>query len=159
MNILGTQTLTTKEKVAELFKYLEHNANDLQISVETATCIFDLITKQLRKIYENKPEEETILFFADIHNQICSITSKDQLKDILVVLYYNESSKKHMQTNSQLVLACMKIVIHVTWQQCAKVLGIVILNIEKNVQEILKTAFLTVLEECSLERNITFPDL
>ena len=159
MNILGKQNLTTKEKVSELFKYLEHNSNDLQISIETSTCIFNLVTNQLKKTYENKPEKESILFYADIHSQLCSITTKEQLKDIIVLLYHDEENKKHTETNSRLVFTCMKIVIHTIWQQCAKSAGIILLNTDVDIREKLLNSFLNVVEECSNERNIKFPNL
>lgn len=159
MNILTKQNLTTKEKVSELFKYLEHNADDLQISIETSTCIFNLVTNKLKKIYENNPENESIMFYADMHSRLCSVTSKEQLKDIIVFMYHDETNKKHMETDSRLVLVCMKIVIHTLWQQCAKALGIMFLNTDTNVFETLRNAFLTIVDECSKERNITFINL
>lgn len=159
MNILSKQNLSTKEKVTELFKYLEHNSDDLQISIETSTSIFDLVINKLNKTYENKPEKESIIFYAKIHSQLSSIVSKEELKDIIVFLYHDENNKKHMETNSRLVLVCMKIVIHSIWQQCAKATGIILLNTDTDVCEKLQNSFLMIVEECSRERNITFSNI
>ena len=158
--------IQSKEGLDEFFKYIEFNSNDLQITLGTCSQIFDTISADLfLPIYQsNKHIKGGVAFYKLMYKEVKYVTNYSALKNMIVLMFYTNGESEFFQTNSTLVLSCMKMVINCIWQQClkytprAKIIGPIVLTCDnESLHRLMICEFKFIIKDIEEERKITFP--
>ena len=154
----------SREKIEQLLKYINFNAQDKLISQETCNQIFDHLHDPLLKqlIESNEKRKNAIEFYTNINEQLKNVCTYEQLKDVIVHMFHKESNSEFTEITSSIVLSCTQMLTYRIFQMCLKysprdlTSELSIDDSAEHTSSVGFTEFRKIGKEIEKERNISF---
>ena len=114
--------IRSKEGLDEFFEYIKFNSNDVQITVSTCSQIFEILSNSsFQPIYQtNNHIKNGVIFYKTFFDESMMVDNYKDLKKIITSMFYTNGKSPFFETNSVLILSCMKMVIYRIWQLCLR---------------------------------------